>query len=1032
MFKESTLSVFLIFLFILPLSGWSQKRLENIYVGDTLSLAISPPEDHATTWQYKHDAFKNWSTIKNEQDSILEVIVDDSLVNSSLLIRAITEDLDSNSCPTFSEYIEYRILPAGSLPTYGQYIRGGILFHSDSSQMYLASGTPEELSETRGRWGCPDMEIPGADYKKIGKGLQNTEDIVEACADPEGMALRCYNRVYHGYDDWFMPSIYELDILYKNIIQEGELTLNDKWIYMSSSETSATRIFGLERGTRSISHFPKAYLSSTISIRKQAVTNDKLKTVYLKLNSISQTQDIQLKTLDSINMITEVIFTGDTAGIDTFIWDFGRGQKISGSGRGPYLIDLQRGGRVTIKLSSQYSYCDEFYSRSTNIPLKNFKKEKIILPPIFDGHLEWIDLNTDGFKDIIASGSDTSFLLINDEGEQFNKLPLLIENLSHTYIASADYDNDNDIDFIITGYSIKDSFPKTLFYENMGNNNFNLKDIALPDIYNGFVAWNDVDRDGFMDLFISGESEKGNIVTDIFKGNGTLDFLKSKTDIPRLTFTSGDFGDYNNDGYDDLLFSGIKDSVIQSYIFKNNKGMFQRIEYPLADVFDGDMSWVDLDNDGLLDIFISGNKEIPRIYLNEFGQRYINTVDAVFMKAYKNIGVDSFASYINFDLNSRRCRTSQSFADYDNDGLSDLFITGSGPYISVAAGTGGGIAFNLQYLSTVGKSRTSIFKNTGNSLINIFADIPIEFSSIGKLTNFSNYRSSYISTADFNNDHKIDFIREGASSGYKSTIYKNLEETSNYSPKAPIGSICHTHCDTAFFTWAHATDDHTPSQVLAYDVYIGSDPGQCDIVSKVNDYNLQDTFFILNRSLPSGTYYWSVRAKDNAKAFSDWAPEQSFTIDVPEAPEIWSEGDTLYSNIDSGNQWYDENGPITGATGPSYVITQSGTYYNIVTQNGCSSDTSNVLDIFLSSDRTPAWADQILVYPNPFDDEIRIQPDGIQGRIRYEIINSLGQIIQNGAFKGNRSINTAALAKGSYNLTLIYRNSKTTVQILKQ
>ncbi|MCX6246691.1 MAG: T9SS type A sorting domain-containing protein [Bacteroidetes bacterium] len=62
---------------------------------------------------------------------------------------------------------------------------------------------------------------------------------------------------------------------------------------------------------------------------------------------------------------------------------------------------------------------------------------------------------------------------------------------------------------------------------------------------------------------------------------------------------------------------------------------------------------------------------------------------------------------------------------------------------------------------------------------------------------------------------------------------------------------------------------------------------------------------------------------------------------IPPAPVVTNTGATLQSSAPGGNQWYFEGTLISGATSQTYVATQDGYYWDVVTLNGCSSDTSN-------------------------------------------------------------------------------------------
>ena len=65
-------------------------------------------------------------------------------------------------------------------------------------------------------WGCQGTLITGADGSGIGSGAQNTIDIVAGCTDYETAAEICASLTLNGYDDWFLPSKDELNLIYQN------------------------------------------------------------------------------------------------------------------------------------------------------------------------------------------------------------------------------------------------------------------------------------------------------------------------------------------------------------------------------------------------------------------------------------------------------------------------------------------------------------------------------------------------------------------------------------------------------------------------------------------------------------------------------------------------------------------------------------------------------------------------------------------------------------------------------------------------
>jgi len=62
---------------------------------------------------------------------------------------------------------------------------------------------------------------------------------------------------------------------------------------------------------------------------------------------------------------------------------------------------------------------------------------------------------------------------------------------------------------------------------------------------------------------------------------------------------------------------------------------------------------------------------------------------------------------------------------------------------------------------------------------------------------------------------------------------------------------------------------------------------------------------------------------------------------LPVTPVITRDNYTLTSSAHDGNQWYKDGTLIDGATAQTYEVTATGTYWAVVTLEGCSSDTSN-------------------------------------------------------------------------------------------
>ncbi|MBK7629084.1 MAG: DUF1566 domain-containing protein [Bacteroidales bacterium] len=86
---------------------------------------------------------------------------------------------------------------------------------------------------TGAEWGCNGTNLTGADSTGLGKGNQNTIDIVTGCATAGTAAKICSDLVLSGYSDWYLPSRDELNKLYLNQSAIGGFSTS---VYWSSSE----------------------------------------------------------------------------------------------------------------------------------------------------------------------------------------------------------------------------------------------------------------------------------------------------------------------------------------------------------------------------------------------------------------------------------------------------------------------------------------------------------------------------------------------------------------------------------------------------------------------------------------------------------------------------------------------------------------------------------------------------------------------------------------------------------------------------
>jgi hypothetical protein len=113
----------------------------------------------------------------------------------------------------------------------GQAYGGGIIFYLDGTGQHgLISATSDQ--STGAQWGCVGTFIGGT-YTDIGTGQANTTLIVNGCSEAGIAARICNDLSLGGYDDWFLPSKDELNLMYAQQTAIGGFVIG---IYWSSSE----------------------------------------------------------------------------------------------------------------------------------------------------------------------------------------------------------------------------------------------------------------------------------------------------------------------------------------------------------------------------------------------------------------------------------------------------------------------------------------------------------------------------------------------------------------------------------------------------------------------------------------------------------------------------------------------------------------------------------------------------------------------------------------------------------------------------
>jgi hypothetical protein len=249
----------------------------------------------------------------------------------------------------------------------------------------------------------------------------------------------------------------------------------------------------------------------------------------------------------------------------------------------------------------------------------DFAYINVDLPPVFgtDSSLTWGDYDNNGGQDLLFGGRAASipFLwLSRNTSAGFTNLDLGTPLVSYSSVAWGDYDNDGQLDILLSGNSAS---PLTQVWRNTGSGFTNIN-AALPGVANGSCAWGDYDNDGRLDILLTGLTNRtlplmsSNLVSQVWRNTGT-GFTNINTGLPGVYFSSVTWGDCDNDGRLDILLTGATNisttfqaTGFVSQIWLNTSNGFTNLNADLPGIAEGSCAWGDYDNDGRLDVLLAG------------------------------------------------------------------------------------------------------------------------------------------------------------------------------------------------------------------------------------------------------------------------------------------------------------------------------------------------------------------------------------------------------------------------------------------
>ena len=185
------------------------------------------------------------------------------------------------------------------------------------------------------------------------------------------------------------------------------------------------------------------------------------------------------------------------------------------------------------------------------------------------------------------------------------------------------------------------------------------------------TAFGDYDNDGWPDLLCSDGGETGRIVLLYNEGDGTFTDRATDVlpDISREDKGGGAiFGDYDNDGDLDLFVPvGSFGSPGRNILLRNDRGVFRDVTLAagLTDSLStGNAIWLDYGKDGYIDLYV-GNGGGPEAR----NTLHRNNGDGTFTDVTEEVGLD-----VPLSAGGGGSNGGMAAGDYNDDGWPDLYV----------------------------------------------------------------------------------------------------------------------------------------------------------------------------------------------------------------------------------------------------------------------------------------------------------------------------------------------------------------------
>ena len=546
--------------------------------------------------------------------------------------------------------------------------------------------------------------------------------------------------------------------------------------------------------------------------------------------------------------------------------------------------------------------------------------------PYVDEEDETIILTPSIINGNLSSSDATTLTLLNNSITLTKKDEPFI-GLSKASVSWGDFDRDGDKDLAIMGQSNTEG-AVTAIYENKDGEFINTNQ-NFAKLYDGDISWIDLNKDGFLDIVVSGFNQTPQTKVYLSKENATYFEPTDDFGLPQLFSTKMAWGDLDNDGDLDVLFTGIDSE--NNYFFElfwreNGKNNFvQEERWNVQGISNAALLIADLDLDGDNDIIYSGERmDGDYIYA---GQRnyHINKWVDVRMESfpiresslavyYENSSDRLIFSQIGEDNNGKAVSASTSdshkplalkngdisYSDFNNDGFIDyvisgedddgnpitkLFVGGKTRLITNTEGDNDGDGISNSNDNCPNTANSNQADSDGDGIGDVCENYEFSESSIELI----GLRESTVNWVDYDMDGDLDLFLTGLDDqGAKSILYETeiRNKINNPPPKITGVEVEDLDFGNVKFKWNKPIDDYS-KEGIGYVVRIGTSPGGSELSNthsnlQTGERLISEPPMIYNNyfetQLEPGKYYFSVQAVDSGLKGGEFSDEISYTL----------------------------------------------------------------------------------------------------------------------------------------------------------